>query len=1197
MADSRIADLIKVKMFPPVVHSGHAFELMASQREDELENWLGGYIITTPEQRQLLDDIFSTLAWKMNGRAWLINGLYGTGKSHLLLVLHLLAGLSAAWEPFLTSHPTYRRFSLPIQKRNFLLVHFSLDEYAPAVSLEQALHFETDKALKQAGVSPPDQWQNALSRADAWRALLSYCREAGHDGLLLLIDEMSLFLAAKSAERREEDAAFLQFLAEMASRYPIWLLGTTQRNLSDSGALATHSWRQVEDRFQRYSLPIQSIGQMISERLIARSDPAAIRLLINEQLMPQISRLKLPFTSNELHLHWPFHPQAIALICAAANNYLSPHRSLVALLQRLANNELIELPATRLLTALDLYCLVVDDLLTNERLQTLWKAVNSLAQCAKQLPNVALSSKVIALLAIAWLGERSLTVEELHSMLFDGETAPEIEQISLILHSLRRRVAYLQVIRHHEQEAEIFTLVLDDIDGVTALSMMEEKLREYATHDPRVFDTSLQACQQTPFLLRLLAGNNVRQAINWAGAERNIEMFFATPTNEMLVNAVEAIRSYKVNGVLFLLSPGDEFPVVPANMAEIPSQLSDAIRCWQSVLATEHDWALWQEYAAWLNTADEQVDNARGRRIRQRCRERADELRSAVADSITHCYLRGNWWSLAGNYGSLSRHDSMEEALTDIFVAPFSRLFPYCQAIYQQGEVTQNACRLLQEHFITPGRVRIDSPLLPMDYIERILMPLHCARMQGEMAIVTPPATDLLAPLLAQAAIKPLSVSEALKLLSRVPAGLPASVGILVLGCAIKSGVLCGLDAFLQPLLPASLESDNIAFVEVTAVPDDQTRERLNGLADYLQINEEEWPLRGVLLEYALREKAREIVQQASQVEAVLCDWNTTLHCMPWAFRHTSELLEQMKDFSQIETSLLTTSHALSGDNAVNILEEWEELFKVSIWWREFCLRVLLVTNGILPAELRADANNCSRQLANGEESFNNLAEIGNMLLTIHDQFRNSYLIWHDSIFGTKAISRLRNIFDSAEFRVLKIFVTFPLPVPNEAMFAIQALTQARNNYCPGNEVDEAHGYCPRCRLLYATENPMPALDVLRTKIDQALMNYLELLAVDQWSIQCRERIKSAPVAIARSAEILFNWQRNDDTAQLLQALQEPLPGWLCRTERSRGSRRCVDFQEIVSGRELTKYEAHQSFQSWLDPDGVLTDDSVLSFE
>lgn len=240
MSEQHIADLIKIRDFPPVVHSGHASELMENPQANALASWLGGYVIATPEQRRLFDDIFSSLAWKGHGRALLIHGLYGTGKSHLLLVLHLLAALDASWEPFLDSHPTYRRYALAIQKRKFLLVHFSLDEFAPAVSLEEALRHEIDKVLQQAGINASEEWQNALSRADAWRALLASCRESDHEGLVLLVDEMSLFLAAKSPERREEDAAFLQFLAEMTTRYPLWLLGTMQRNLSDSGALATH---------------------------------------------------------------------------------------------------------------------------------------------------------------------------------------------------------------------------------------------------------------------------------------------------------------------------------------------------------------------------------------------------------------------------------------------------------------------------------------------------------------------------------------------------------------------------------------------------------------------------------------------------------------------------------------------------------------------------------------------------------------------------------------------------------------------------------------------------------------------------------------------------------------------------------------------------------------------------------------------
>ena len=66
----------------------------------------------------------------------LINGVYGTGKSHLLVLLHLLTALPDAWTPFLQAHPTFRRYAKSIQEHQRLVVHFSLDEYGPQRRVE-----------------------------------------------------------------------------------------------------------------------------------------------------------------------------------------------------------------------------------------------------------------------------------------------------------------------------------------------------------------------------------------------------------------------------------------------------------------------------------------------------------------------------------------------------------------------------------------------------------------------------------------------------------------------------------------------------------------------------------------------------------------------------------------------------------------------------------------------------------------------------------------------------------------------------------------------------------------------------------------------------------------------------------------------------------------------------------------------------
>ena len=1196
MAVQQLDGLIRIRQFPAVVHPRHAHELLERPEANALEAWLGGYVIASPEHRRLLEDVLGSLAWKSHGQALLIHGLYGTGKSHLQLVLHLLAALPPAWAPFLNTHPTYQRYTLPMQARRLLTVHFSLDAYAPGIMLESALHQELLRALHHAGVTIPDDWNQSISRADAWHALLAGCREQGFDGLLLLLDELSLFLASKAPELREADAAFLQFLAEMTSRYPLWLIGALQRRLSDSGALPTHSWRQVEDRFRRYALPVQEIGHVVYQRLVERLQPAEIRTLVNELHHESMALLHLPLNCGEMQLHWPFHPEAIDLLCEVANNYLSPHRSLVSILQQLPNTDLFSREATRLITPLDLYALIEDDLLADERLLPLWQAYRLLQRCQELTGNAELANVLLRLLMLAYLADRTLNVAQMQLLLFDGITTPEVADISRILHQLRRRGAYLQVLRHHDPAAETFTLTLDDAVGVDACALAEEWQRDFAPCDARVLESVLHACSDEtwPFAA---AEHGLQLPVEWLGSSRRVTVqYFPELRTESLSNAYEAVRGGHTDGFMLLLLPTGNSPDMPILTAAFDQDCADAVLCWRPQTTEEHHWRLWCEYAAWRRAADEDAATRRARQVRQRCLDRAEELREVVAESIRELYLAGEWFSLSSNSGAVRGQSSLAGTLGNIFAAPFSHRYPRYVAIAQHGVPSRIACQQLLLQFIAPGAVT-SVPSLLAEYIERILVPFDCARMHGDSATVTPPAHDLLTPILAQANIAPLRFTDALRLLEQSPLGLTADVGGLVIACALRTGVLHGLDSFLQPMPPDVDPYEFPAFINTPAPLDDTQRRQAELLSTRLSITDMDEPLRCVYLERALRDWQNRIRQQMPQLRAAFIDWSEILQLMPWAWRDTVQALDSLHAFGDTTPTLPSMLQAL-GDEPVIVLDRWEEIEHAAIWWLQHRDAVATLCHATMPTTLREEAEYCRQALGAGEASVTSLPDLGARLRTLFEQFDADYRVWHESLFGAEQVNRLRSVFEQAEFRAVKLLARLPLPPPDAAARCLAALEQARSAYCPGALQEIARsGYCMRCRLPYGAPSPMPDAKALMPLATHALLEYVDLLATHPWALQAKSRIPRAPDGIARDAHALFCWKITDGAGTLLPLLNDALLGWLCRTDNSAGRRNSTTLLACLQGHDLTLAEARSQFEDWLDPEKTLTNDTILSFE
>lgn len=1194
-----LANLVSARHFPPVVHPRHARELLAGT--GEVAEWSGGYAVTLPEHRQLLEDLLGSLAWRPTGGATLVNGLYGTGKSHLLVLLHLLSALPAAWAPFLTSHPGFRRFALPIQAHRRLILHFSLDEYSPRLALEAVVQREAIAALTAAGIPTPEAWQIGGSRLDAWGALLESGRAHGYDGVLLLIDELSLFLAGKSPAKREADAAFLQFLAGLTARAPVWLIGAAQRNLSDVGALRTHSWRQVEDRFRRYTLSPQEIGRVLCAKLLRRDDPAAIRALVIERIVPTVE--PLGYSAAEIHASWPFHPEAVELLLAVTSRHLSPHRSAVELLQRIGE-ELPARPADRLITPLELLALAEDDLREQAKLARGWSVAQLLSGWAERAPAPATARLAVRLLMLLYLAEQTAPVSRLRALLSDGATTPTIDTLSTALHAVRRLGAHLALARDADPAAEIFTLAVEDETGVLAHLRMQEMQREFTIDDARVIELALQCCVNPAWPL---GTEEARLFLPWRGSERPV-LLGALPafSTEAVARAFEALPAGKADARVLLLWPGAQADLTGWRLAVAPldGPYLDTLLLWLPRPPRPAERELWTEYAAWQRAAQDAVPpvSAREKRARQRCRERADELRPAVEASMRAVYLEGQWFTARGEERTPRQRETLLDCLAEILAPGFDALFPGFPA--GDGVPSRTALQLLTQQVIEPGETHID-PHSPLgDYLTRFAVPLGCASIDGAVARVTPPRWELLVPLLGAMTDGPVRLPEALAALQRPPLGLTAEQARLVIFAAARTGAAQPLDGFLQPLDPARLpltRSDALVFLAPPVEAHPRHQPLIRRLAAQWELPLEPWPLACSQVERRLREWAGTWTPRIVGLRVVIAEWRELLQASPWAWQASERALAVP---AAMPTGPLDDMlDALGEGEAIGALAALDQL---ATWWqaRKAHLAILLAAPaGTTPAEITW----LRETLARGEACAPQLAEIEARLARLLDDYTAAYRNWHAEAFGDARVTALRAVFESAEFRAVKLLTRLPLPSPSPsltmaplppAQSCLELLAQARAHYCPGllARLPE-DGCCAHCRLPLDTPSPLPDPDHIRAAAAHALTDYARIIAADPWCAATRARLPRAPQAIADRAVVLLDWRPELGAQTLLDALDDRTLAWFTRDARPTAHRQTAHLQQTLHGRELTLAEAKTAFLTWLDPQGELGDEVVLVFE
>ena len=170
----RIADLIEIDPLPPMVQLGEAAALRARLHREggrpdgpalrALRAWVGSYILDGGGNQAALTSILRTLCRRdAAGAAYLVRGMPGSGKTHLLGLLALLAEaglrpeLQPAWEALLEANPgaaPLRGLRLP----RLLVVPVDLAAYrGQREELEDAVFACTEQELKQSwhGVDVP----------------------------------------------------------------------------------------------------------------------------------------------------------------------------------------------------------------------------------------------------------------------------------------------------------------------------------------------------------------------------------------------------------------------------------------------------------------------------------------------------------------------------------------------------------------------------------------------------------------------------------------------------------------------------------------------------------------------------------------------------------------------------------------------------------------------------------------------------------------------------------------------------------------------------------------------------------------------------------------------------------------------------------------------------------------------------------
>ncbi len=583
-----VGDLIEVARAPAVVSladvEGLRDRLGEGGGADEARSLLAGYSLAEPETRAAFEAITRSLARdEARGDAFLISGVYGSGKSHLLAAVMLLSGHPReSWPHFLSSHPGYDRVAARFGGPR-LVVAIPLDGYSHTVPLEHIVlaRLESDLArrhgvrvalteeshlldlveryvLPQVGDSLdeaaggnwsalrdrdaaeaarvalefitstgfPLDWRR--SRAEAWGALRRALETKGIDGPLMLLDEVGLFLASKDRKGLNADASFLQYLAQRTSGERCWLTCVTQRGLEDVGDIDRRTLRQLRDRFRpSFTLNLAELGWVVQRRLVDKREESAFLSALREMHETYRGGAEEPFALDELAQSYPLNPLCLEALRRAAEVSLSQTRSAVRLLQEAAHERgWLSQPADRLITPdvlFDLFRGEMELSPSGRRHLHAFEAVTASASRIAPGQEMQLAA-VMKALCVLGIGELRWSVRQLRASLIGCEDAALWRDASTLdeaLGALYRHGVYVERNRREGEGADEYYIDVSSDASERIRQRLNELVREMLPEDSRVMRAALDACREDDFPLAGLAETR-SISVEWWHARRAV---------------------------------------------------------------------------------------------------------------------------------------------------------------------------------------------------------------------------------------------------------------------------------------------------------------------------------------------------------------------------------------------------------------------------------------------------------------------------------------------------------------------------------------------------------------------------------------------------------------------------------------------------------------------------------------------------
>jgi hypothetical protein len=1219
----KLCDLVAVREFPAVVQADDIRALRQSDDDNAVHDFVGGYLGFDERSREALRLSLQSLAG--SGGAFFLNGVYGSGKSHLLGLLALLSDRRGQ-NAFAATQPNLAPLQSTFVPR--LVVHFSLDAYdAARFSLEEIFWRELAgewqrQQLPSNAMAPV--LESVGSRTEQWTRLDEVLLAHELAGVVVCIDEVSLFLSAKEHRGLQADAAFLQFLGQRARRggsAGLWVFAALQKTVESIGDLEAYSLSQIRDRYTTLSLSLAHVPSVIEHRLIAHRDAPALHQMSMASFESTLRALpQLDFGREEWERLYPFHPATVSLLEAVVARFFSRTRSAI-----LFCTHAIDLEAnaeTRILPdkLFDYLAPELEEHPDLRPLATVWQhwqeSLPDIATNAEEAPALLRLMKGVLLFKIA--GVAPTVLQLANALHFDAKLPGDgnYQYARVLLEKLRTRGSYLAVERHGDEWNDRYTIDAGSRVGEMARRAVQNTIQELDSHDTRIGQYALK-CSRLESLPLAQLETPRSFSVFWRNAARGMQVALWRHdwTTERLANAV-ATLSTPGNGDDFLLLVAPPFgvhEVLQSTLQDALQTLPDArwknaVTLWTPRPALPDEWQTAREATAQhlLEHDPQWLDNRRGRAVLAHLQNETATRESALARLVSRLLREGELRSgghLALEAGELAAGETWLSTLEAIAEWAMPPLFPRWDSVAPRLRVLtgSNADQLCLEILRRPLDAPFFSPSLERA-VRGIAEALGLAKAQQGRWLIQAPRAEL-----AQAVQAYIGSGATLAsveaLLGKSEWGLRVEQTQLLICALLRSGEIVALDGRGQVLSPPQIGMPLRRSVHSLRSGEQLESATWSRVRELFQLLEYDAPLTP---SFEAQEAASrflgqwraDALQETELSQVRLHQLRRQLHHTPAQWPQTQRAWEAIENLLHALQPNAAPLEILSRAATLNL----EELRPALVTWRRLGEQLgarqstLLQAHTFLthpqlsvPAELEESRQQLLGRFDAGESVLEDDELLQNWTHWRRD-YSKIYQEWHAAQHAPERWLPYRRLANSDDLRAAEQLQSLRQRTFAGALEIRAALSEEFDKACArdGNILHEP--VCPACRLRWSERVQLHDPQELSLLLTTELHALRGLLQEDAVRLSLRRHDKATP---------LLDWSQNEaEAATLLPLLSDDV---LQTLDEALRPRRCVtrSAKQLESAFKecRTRDDFQKVFRQWLDNGENLAEDDEIVLE